>query len=392
MLRTLLLSLLCHTTLLAQFPVGVRDVGWTNTTGQGAATLTARVHYPATVAGSNAPILARAGGWPVVVFLHGFASPGTLYSALCDAFAERGFVVVVSTTSTFDNVGQERDGRALFPAVVAANASGAFAAALDTTRIGLAGHSMGGGNVGNVLSSNPGYRCGFAIAPVQPRSGNAGRVLVPIAIVAGQGDVIAPAGLFAEPYYQSLTAVGGVCSYYLMNGDASHTNLAGLFVGGGAGSEVFARVVTQGTAFFAHEFGLSAQSMEDWIGPASRSEQRLVRLDVAVGQSQLWTDTPLAIGRSTRVSVAAEPGLAGVAAALALAPPTPTPVGDLRIEAASAFLALVGVAGAERRFDGQTAVPNDPTFLGFSLALQAFGVTTSGALGLGSAVLLTVSP
>lgn len=389
-MRTLLAVCLSAGFAAAQFAVGTRDVGWPNTTGQGAATLTARVHYPAVAAGTNAAILPRSGGWPTVVFLHGFASPGTLYSGIGNAWAARGFVVVVSTTSTFDNVGQERDGRALFPAVVAAAASGPFAGAIDTARVGIAGHSMGGGNVGNVLANNPGYRCGFAIAPVDPRPGNGALVREPLAIVAGQGDTIAPANTYAVPYYQSLTAVEGVRSLYLLNGDASHTNLAGLFVSGGAGAQVFARVVDAGEAFFSHWLGLSTTALERCIGPAALAETRLAAQSLTVTVPQVWLQAPLTVGATSRVSVAAEPGLAGVAAALGLGGPTATPFGSFLLDGPTAYVALLGLAGAERRYDGSTTIPSDPAFLGLGIALQAFGTTPAGDLRFGNAIALQV--
>lgn len=392
MLR-LLVSLGCAgLPLSAQFAVGTRDVAWPNTTGQGSTSLTARVHYPATSAGSNAPILPRAGGWPVVVFLHGFATAGTLYGMLGNAFAERGYAVVVSTTATFDNLGQERDGLALFPAVLAANQAGVFAGAFDASRIALAGHSMGGGNVGNILAANPGYRCGLAIAPVEPRAGNAAQVTVPLAITAGQGDTIAPAAAYAVPYYQSLGAVAGIRSLYLLNGDATHTNLAGLFVSGGAGAQVFARVTDFGDGWFAHWLGLSNTALERCVGPAARAEPRLVSVTQAVTEPQLWLAAALTVGSSVRASVASEPGLAGVVAAWALGGPSPTPFGTFRLDPASAFVALVGTATQERRFDGRVVVPNDPVFAGLGLALQAFGSQASGELRFGNAFGLAVAP
>ena len=73
-LTTALSSLLLTGCLLAQTPyaVGTRDIALANTTGQGSSSLTARVHFPAATAGSNVPVLPQQGGWPVVVFLHGF--------------------------------------------------------------------------------------------------------------------------------------------------------------------------------------------------------------------------------------------------------------------------------------------------------------------------------
>ena len=124
MLRHLLpvLPLLCSlSSLQGPLAVGTRDVSWSNSTGQGSSTLAARVLYPAATATTNAPILPQPGGWPTIVFLHGFAVLGNSYATLGANWAQQGFLVVLSNTMQFDNQGQEYDGRALFAALQAAN-------------------------------------------------------------------------------------------------------------------------------------------------------------------------------------------------------------------------------------------------------------------------------
>ena len=157
-LTTALSSLLLTGCLLAQTPyaVGTRDIALANTTGQGSSSLTARVHFPAATAGSNVPVLPQQGGWPVVVFLHGFLALGNNYAPVGNALAAAGYIAVMSNTMQFDNQGQEYDGRALYSALVTANgtAGGAFTGALDMGRAALVGHSMGGGNIANVLANN----------------------------------------------------------------------------------------------------------------------------------------------------------------------------------------------------------------------------------------------
>lgn len=391
-LRALSLSFLLTAAAVAQAPylVGNRDVAWPNTTGQGSASLAARVYYPATVAGSNTPLLARPGGWPAVVFLHGFAIGGTSYGTLAQAWAREGFVVVCNNTATFDNAGQEADGRALFSALVAANGSGPFAGGFDVQRVGLAGHSMGGGNVGNVLAANPGYRCGFALAPVTPRGNNAALVAVPFGIVVGTGDTIAPAATYAQPFYAALTGVAGHKFLYLMNGDCSHTNVAGLFLSGATAVAVFDRAAGVGLGFLRHWLTDSGTALEAAIGPGALAEPRLVSLSQAIEAPQVWAVDVLRVGTTTRLSIAAEPGLGGALAAFALAAPSPTPIGDLRLDAGSVFVAVVGVAGVERRIDGAVGIPNDPGFVGLQIALQAVGSTTSASLWLGGAAAYVV--
>lgn len=397
MLARLAFALVAAASLAAQAPyaVGTRDVAWANTTGSGAGSLTARVLYPAASAGTNAPLLPQAGGWPVVVFLHGFAVTGTSYVPIGTQWAQQGFVVVLSNTSQFDNVGQENDGRALFPAVVAANAAagGPFQNGLDTTRVVLAGHSMGGGNVANVLRINPGYRCGFAIAPVSPRDNNGALVTVPIGIVAGQGDTIAPATTYAVPYYNSLTNYGDLKFYYLMNGEASHTNLAGVLVTSATGLAIQTRVMNIGLGLFRHTLGLAPNGLDDVVGPPAQAEPRLVSLQQQFARSLAWTSAPLRLGTTVRASAGMEPGLGGIGAAGGpLQAPLPTPIGDLRLDPASAYVFVGGVVDASRRIDASIAVPNDPSLVGAIVALQAFGPARTAALQLGGAIALGVTP
>ncbi len=368
-------------------PVGRRDVGWPNTTGSGSQTLAARVHYPATSAGSNTPIATRPGGWPVVVFLHGFASPGTLYGTFGDALAARGFVVVVNNTATFDNTGQEADGRALYAAVLAANAepAGPFTGALDTARIGLCGHSMGGGNTANVLSNNPGYRCGLAFAPTDARGSNAGAVDVPFGILVGTGDVITPWQAFSRPLYDGLTAVSGLRYLTLLDGSVSHTNLVGPFLFGGGGAP-FDVAISHADGFFRRHLLGDAQGMEVVLGATARAEPRLVSIDVEIAEPDLWPDDTLLLGSRRRLSVGAEPGPCGILASQAFAQtPTQTPFGLLLLDPAGLELAWSGVAGSDRRFDVTLDVPTDPALRGVTVPTQAFGACRDAGLALGAA-------
>ncbi|MBL8730060.1 MAG: hypothetical protein JNM25_16665 [Planctomycetes bacterium] len=394
------LPLLCFlfaaaSAVTAQNAVGVRNVAWPNPTGQGSGSLTARVLYPATVPGTDAPLSPRAGGWPVIVFLHGFTLLGNSYQTLGTRWAERGFVVVLSNTAQFDNLRQEDDGRALLPALQAANAApgGPFAAGLDLARVALTGHSMGGGNVANVLAGNPGYRCGFAFAPVPPRGNNGALVTVPLGLVAGNGDTIAPPNANALPYYQSLTSSAECRLLYLLNGDATHTNLAGLFVSGATATAVFERAADVGLGFVQHALDVDATGLEAALGPGALAEPRLVVCERAFARAQTWAEAPLAIGATVRISAGVEPGPVGLGAALApLVAPVPTPFGELRLDPAFAFVLQSGVVGAERRFDVAIPLPSDPTLVGVIVAVQAFGLSWTGSIGLGAAIELPIGP
>jgi len=399
-MRTLFASLLLLAVPLAAqspFAVGTRDVSLPNTSGQGSANLTARVHYPAAVAGTNAAVLPRAGGWPVVVFLHGFAAVGNNYAPIGNALAANGFVAVMSNTMQFDNQGQEYDGRALYSvlSVADATAGGPFAGALDMGNAGLLGHSMGGGNVGNVLSNNPGYRAGFGMAPVTPRGSNAAAVRVPMGIVVGQGDSIAPAATYAQPFYASLTGYGDAKGYYLMNGDCTHLNVCAFSLISATDNAVFARSMAITLGWFDRWLRNGPLGLDAVFGPAPRGDARLVTASQQFTSPQVFASGLFAVGQTTRLSVAAEAGFAGIGFASSLAPSLATPFGDLLLDAPSAVLQWSGLTGSgasAQRYDASVAVPVDPVFAGFSFAVQALGVDRNGALRLGNALAFTIAP
>ncbi|MBK8977737.1 MAG: hypothetical protein IPM29_17660 [Planctomycetes bacterium] len=379
----------------APYAVGVRDVAWSNPTGRGSATLAARVSYPAASAGRDVPVLARAGGWPVVVFLHGFAVQGRSYSALADALATAGYVVVANDTAQFASGTQALDGAAYLPALRNVNVApgGPFQGALDVARVGLAGHSMGGGNTGSALAAEPGYRCGFCFAPVTPTAAELQAIRVPVGILVGTGDVIAPWQTWSEPYYAGLSAFTGTKSLTLWNGDATHTNVVGLFVTGGTGQQVFERAVTTALGFFDRWLRDGSTGLEDVLGLAARAEPRLVELRIAVEAPQVFGSTGPRLGVTSRVSVVAEPGRALALAAARFAPqPLSTPVGLLALETATLFVAFDGAAGVERRFDAPLPVPLDPALAGVEIPLQALGASLAEPVLLGGTARLTVAP
>ena len=390
------LALLSSPTLAqTTYAVGVRDVTFANPTSQGSTTLPTRVLYPATVAGSNTPLLQQSGGWPAVTFLHGFALLGSSYEALGRRWAERGFVVALGNTAQFDNLLQEDDGRAMFAALQVANATpgGPFSGGIDLGRVGLAGHSMGGGNVANVLAANPGYRCGVAIAPVQPRGNNGALVTVPLGIIAGDGDTITPPTTTAVPYYGSLSAFSQLKLLYRLNGDASHTNLVGLFVFGTTATEVFARSASVALGFLQHTLDGDPTGLELALGDDALAEPRLVACERRFERAQAWAAADLVLGATVSVRAGLEPGIGGLVAAPGpLVPPLPTPFGELLLDPSTALVLQVGVVGAERRVDATIAVPADPSLVGAVVSLQAFGAEPAQPLSLGGAMSLVVKP
>ncbi len=375
----------------AQYAVGTRDVAWPNPTAQGSAVLSARVHYPAATTGVNVRVLPRVNGWPTIVFLHGFAMLGNHYGELGDELASAGFVVVMSNTAQLNNLAQENDGRALYAAVRNTDRCDAFVGAIDVDAIGLAGHSMGGGNVANVLANNPGYRCGLALAPVAPLAGRAALVDVPLGIIAGLGDSTTPVWLNAQPYYQSMTGYRQIKSLHLLSSYCNHNNVAGLQLTTTAHRAVFTNVRDLAVAFFQRFLLEQAGALEDTVGERAQAGSQFVALAHEFERPQIWTAGPLRIGHRVRLSMAGEPGLTGTLAAFSqVGTPLPTSVGLLRLDPATAIVGVYGFTGAERRYDFTMRVPNDPLFVGVTFSLQAFGYGRNGGPILGNAIDLCI--
>ncbi|MGC6488059.1 MAG: chlorophyllase/cutinase-like alpha/beta fold protein [Planctomycetota bacterium] len=394
-------QLVCATSLsaLACFgqEAGYRSVSFANTTGQGSATLSARAYYPATVAGANAPMVAPpAGGYPVIVFLHGFTQLGSSYSRLGSYLSRRGYVVVLNNTGQFSATLQASDGKAYYSALVAANAQagGFFAGALDMSRAGLSGHSAGGSNTVQALADNPGYRCGCVFAPVNPGAAVTAQVDVPLSVIQGEGDLITPWGLSGLPVYSAATGVTGLRTFYRLDFSGGHNNVAGLFVLTATDQEVWAASRRVMRGFFDFYLDVDGAGLDAAIGDRARAEPRLSELSLSLEAPTLWTAGEPAIGQVVNAHVASESLFVVLALAGALQPPIPTPLGALELVPSTLLASLTQPVTAARYSTTPIAVPADPTLVGADLALQGIGFGTGTATGLGlelsGAALLTV--
>ena len=117
-------ALLVASSIAAQLEkVGFVTTSFKNPTSKGSTNLTVQVHYPATTSGKNATLKKIAGGWPVLVFLHGYTVPASSYTRAADHIAARGYVVVINDTGRFDPDVQAADGIALYSTVASENGS-----------------------------------------------------------------------------------------------------------------------------------------------------------------------------------------------------------------------------------------------------------------------------
>ncbi|GAA2216459.1 dienelactone hydrolase [Nonomuraea monospora] len=182
----------------------------------------ARVYYPATSAGSGTAV--AAGRFPAVSFGHGFFQSISKYASLGRHWASWGTITIMPTSQG-----------GLFPSHSAfaddLNAALTWIAAQDTTtgsrfnahvradRLGLSGHSMGGGASVLAAARNASVRTvtNLAAAETNPSAvAAAATTSVPMQLVAGTNDTVAGPSGHQIPIYnaklapkQLRTIVGG---------------------------------------------------------------------------------------------------------------------------------------------------------------------------------------
>ena len=95
-MRTLvLLAVLLPVVAAAQFPIGSRNITFTDPS-RGGRQIPCEVYYPAVTAGNNTAV--AAGSFPLLAFGHGFAMGVNAYYNLRDAFVPEGYILVLPTT------------------------------------------------------------------------------------------------------------------------------------------------------------------------------------------------------------------------------------------------------------------------------------------------------
>jgi dienelactone hydrolase len=135
----------------------------------------------------------------------GFVSAESFISWTGPFLASNGFVVVtLETFSWFDFPNSRADQLQAALDYIVSPAS-PVDERIDRTRLGVMGHSMGGGGTLEAARDNPALQ---AAVPLQPWDTlvNFSGVRVPTLIVGAQNDAIAGVGSHAEPFYQQIPA------------------------------------------------------------------------------------------------------------------------------------------------------------------------------------------
>lgn len=153
----------------------------------------------ATVISPNDP-----GTYALVVLCPGFIETQNAVTMIGRRLATHGFVVATIDTVTPLDFPPSR-GTQLLAAInmVTALNTGPVAGKIDTARIVVGGHSMGGGGTLEASRTRPTIKAGLPFAPFSFIK--AFQTTVPQFIFGGQTDVIAPVAQHAIPFFEQLT-------------------------------------------------------------------------------------------------------------------------------------------------------------------------------------------
>ncbi|MEH0981024.1 alpha/beta hydrolase family protein [Micromonospora sp. CPCC 205556] len=187
---------------------GAHPAGYVDTTVSAAGrSFSARIYYPATAAGSGQPV--AAGRFPVVAFGHGFLQGVSKYYSTLGHLASWGFIVLAPTSqgglSPSHSAFADDLNAALTWTVAQDTTTGSrFAGHVRTDRLGLSGHSMGGGASVLAAARNPKVVtvANLAAAETNPSAKAAAATLtVPVRLIAGERDTIAGVADHQRPIY-----------------------------------------------------------------------------------------------------------------------------------------------------------------------------------------------
>ncbi|MBC7188508.1 MAG: hypothetical protein H5U38_15905 [Calditrichaeota bacterium] len=191
---------------LQQYAVGRRDT----TFYRAGRTLRTAVYYPATTSGTGTPLNTTGAPYPLLVFAIGKRMQVEYYLSYYENLAASGYVVMapqfpdVDSPSAYTWNEDLRD--CITQALNARTVPGSvFYQAIDPGKIGLFGHSFGGGTVVGVAADDGRVRVTCAIAPNNPGNYSFNKipnVHTPIHILGGELDAINSVDAIGRPLYE----------------------------------------------------------------------------------------------------------------------------------------------------------------------------------------------
>ncbi|WFB84180.1 MULTISPECIES: alpha/beta hydrolase [Streptomyces] len=145
------------------------------------------------------------GTFGAVVISPGYTAYQSSIAWLGPRLASQGFVVfTIDTNTTLDQ--PDSRGRQLLAALDYLTGRSSVRARIDSSRLGVMGHSMGGGGSLEAAKSRPSLQAAIPLTPWNLDK-TWPEVSTPTLVVGADGDTIAPVASHAEPFYSSLPSV-----------------------------------------------------------------------------------------------------------------------------------------------------------------------------------------
>ncbi|WP_302170417.1 dienelactone hydrolase family protein [Streptomyces sp. TBY4] len=191
--------------LRGSYSVSQTNVSSLVVTGFGGGT----IYYPTSTAD---------GTFGAVVISPGFTAYQSSIAWLGPRLASQGFVVLtIDTLTTLDQ--PDSRGRQLLSALDYLTQRSTVRTRIDSSRLGVMGHSMGGGGTLEAAKSRPSLQAAIALTGWNTDK-SWPEIQTPTLIVGADGDTVAPVLTHSEPFYTSLP--GSLDKAYLELNNATH--------------------------------------------------------------------------------------------------------------------------------------------------------------------------
>ena len=236
MKRTILFVLLISSQAFSQLSIGhttitfndpSRSGGYGSGGGAGRQIQT-EIYYPATSAGTSTPV--ASGEFPVVVFGHGFAMNWDAYSNIWEHYVPRGYIMafVRTESSLFPSPSHGDFGldlKLVAQKMLDLQTTNALFLNHIYPKVGIMGHSMGGGASFLAANNNTNIHALIGLAPAETNPSAiavAANVQVPSIVFSGSSDGVTPPAQHHIPLYNGVTStcksfvniIGGAHCYY----------------------------------------------------------------------------------------------------------------------------------------------------------------------------------
>ncbi|MCR6485657.1 alpha/beta hydrolase [Amycolatopsis sp. OK19-0408] len=164
------------------------------------------------------PTATTAGTFGAIAIAPGFTALQSSISWLGPRLASQGFVIFTIDTLTTSDQPDSR-GRQLLSALDYLTQQSSVRSRIDTSRLGVMGHSMGGGGTLEAARSRPSLQAAIPLTAWNLTK-NWSSLRVPTLVVGAQSDTVAPVASHSIPFYTSLPS--SLDKAYLELRGASH--------------------------------------------------------------------------------------------------------------------------------------------------------------------------